>query len=514
MGPVSQQAGVRHPHDAVTVPQWLEALAAVYSQQPCVAAEDETLSFSALNDASSDIARGLLAHGIGKGSRVGILVGNSPTWVTWWAAVTRIGAVCVPLSTFLQPAELARITRHADLNWLVATRHFLSRDFAGIIGSAFTELGVATPPHLALAAAPYLRTIVLDDAQAGWARDTDWVLDAGCGDRWAELLVAAQREVHVDDEAMCIYTSGQGADPKGIVHNQHTLLAKAHYLREMFGFRPSTTTHATMPFFWVGGLVMALFPTMDAGGTTHCTERSTWGSGAVIGNTAAGSSEAAKHTRMFTNIPALGMTETFGIYSWGHELVVPDYPIAAPIDELQPGFELRVVDDEGNEAPDGTPGEILLRGPTLAVRLQKVARSKAFDDNGFYRTGDLGVRHGVRVSFLGRKDDVIKTSGANVSPAEVQRELAAFQEVAAAFVVGIDDIKRGQLVAAAVLLGPGATLDTDEMQRRLRERLSGYKVPKAIVILDSEDDIPMTPSMKVRKRELAALIRKRIDADR
>lgn len=496
--------------EATTIPQWLDALAARHREKPCVIGDQHTLSYAELNLASAAIARGLLARGVSKGSRIGLLMGNGPHWVMWWAAVCRIGAVCVPLSTFLQAAELARTSRHADLHWLVATDRFLSRDFTALLADAFDDLADQHGRHLALTGAPFLRAIVLAGRQTTWSYGPDWVIDAGRDHRWGDVLVHAEREVHPDDDALCIYTSGQSADPKGVVHSQRTVVGKAHYLREMLGFQPDSVAAATMPFFWVGGLVMALFPAMDAGAATQCAERSTWATGAVIGHTPAGSAEAATHTRDFARIPALGMTETFGMYSWAFDPVVPEYPIAAPIDELQPGFELRLADEDGRDTAEGSVGEILLRGPTVATRLHKVDRSIAYDNDGFYRTGDLGVRHGNRVSFVGRKHDMIKTSGANVSPAEVERELATFDEVQAAFVVGLDDAQRGQVVAAAVLLAPGATLSVNNIQARLRERLSSYKIPRIVVALDSAEDIPMTPSLKVRKRELAALIQVRI----
>jgi acyl-CoA synthetase (AMP-forming)/AMP-acid ligase II len=501
-----------HPHEATTVPQWIDALAETYRTRPCVASDVDTLSYLDLERESAALARGLLAHGIGKGSRVGLLLGNGPAWVTWWAAVSRIGAVCVPMSTFLQPAELARVLLHADLHWLVASRKFLARDFVTLINTALGGDSRLDSPLLALADTPFLRAIVLDESREQWTRDTSWVVDEGRDARWGEVLKAAQREVHCDDEALCIYTSGQSAEPKGVIHTQGSIVGKAHYLRTMFHFTETSNSTATMPFFWVGGLVMALFPTMDAGGVTHCPERSTWSSGAVIGRSTAGSAAAEEHTRQFANIPALGMTETFGIYSWGRDVAVPEYPIAAPLDDLQPGFELRLADEQDGEVGDGVPAQILLRGPTITTRLQKVARSEAFDADGFYRTGDLGVREGDRIFFAGRMHDMIKTSGANVSPAEVEREIDALDGVALAVVVGVDDDgTRGQIVTAAVLLTPGAALCPEEIQHHLQCRLSSYKVPRSIVVFHSIDDIPMTPSMKVRKRELAALIRSRIE---
>lgn len=497
-----------HPHDAETIPEWIEALAMAYGDTCCVTSDAGARTFRGLDDASRRLARGLLARSVGKGSRVGILFGNGSEWVTWWAAISRIGAICIPISTFLQPAELARVVRHADLQLLVATRHFLDRDFEQVISEALPSLGAAIGPDLVLPEAPFLRGVVLDDSIAAWARSPTWIEDGGSDDEWSEVLAAAQREVFADDDALCIYTSGQSADPKGVMHAQSTVVQKAHYFRQMFGFDSATQTGVTMPFFWVGGLVMALFPTMDAGGTTHCTDRSTWGTGTVIGNTtsAAPSASAMTAYSSFRMLPALGMTETFGMYSWGHEPPVEEYPIAAPLDELQPGFELKLVDADGSEVPDGVPGEILVRGPTLATRLQKVARVDAFDPDGYYRTGDRGIRVGTRVHFVGRAGDMIKTSGANVSPAEVEREIYAIDGVIAAHVVAIDDVQRDQVVAAAVVLTPGLALMPDAICAHLRTRLSTYKVPKMLVVLDSVDEVPMTPSLKVRKRELATLI--------
>jgi acyl-CoA synthetase (AMP-forming)/AMP-acid ligase II len=492
------------PQDAATIPEWIGALAAAYGDRPCVMSDAGALSYRELDETSAVVARGLLARGVGKGTRVGLLLGNGVEWVKWWAAISRIGALCVPISTFLQPPELARVVRHADLHALVATRHFLKRDFEHLIDDAFPSLASMSGLELALGEAPYLRTIVLDDSTARWARDFAWVSAAGAADVWTEILAAAEREVFVDDDALCIYTSGQSADPKGVVHRQGTLVWKAHYLRDMFDFTDTTRTEVTMPFFWVGGLVMSLFPTMDAGGTTSCTERSSWGSVGVTG-----SSPAAIVTSQYSSLrklPALGMTETFGLYSWGDEPPQDEYPIAAPMDVFEPGFEVRLVDDDGAIVPDGVPGEILGRGPTVTTRLQKVPRREAFDSDGFYRTGDRGVRHGTRINFLGRIGDMIKTSGANVSPAEVERELLAIDGVAVAHVVPLDDAKRHQVVAAAVVVEPGVELTADEIRAHLRDRLSVYKVPEIVVILDSADNVPMTPSLKVNRRALAALI--------
>jgi acyl-CoA synthetase (AMP-forming)/AMP-acid ligase II len=500
-----------HPHDATTVPAWISALAGAYHDAPCVSDAHQRLTYRELENASGHLARGLLARGYGKGSRIGLLFGNGVDWVVWWAAISRIGALCVPISTFLQPAELARVARHADLALLVSVRHFLERDFEDVIARAFPTLPASIlDDGLALPDVPFLRNVVLDDSQATWARGIEWIAEAGRHPAWGDILETAQAEVHEGDEALCIYTSGQSADPKGVVHSHGAVVLKAQYFREMFQFTADTTTNVTMPFFWVGGLVMDLFPTMDAGGSCACSERSTWGAGAVVGKSNS-STAVLDPFASFQKVPSLGMTETFGMYSWGNELPLPEYPIAAPIDVLQPGFELRCADEDGNEVPEGVPGEILVRGPTVALRLQKVPHADVFTPDGFLRTGDRAIRHGSRLHFLGRIGDMIKTSGANVSPPEVERELQSLDGVAVAHVVGLADSERGQVVAAAVVRAPGSTLTADDIRTQLRERLSVYKVPRAIVFFDSIDQIPMTPTMKVRKRELAELIAQELE---
>lgn len=494
--------GIERLSDIDTVPAWLGDLSARHGAAPAVATETATLTYAELDRTSRDIARGLLARGVGKGARIGMLFGNGADWVRWWVAANRIGALCIPLSTFQRPAELARVIRHADLQLLVAQRSFLNRDFTRLVVDAIPAISSAGP-ELAVVEAPFLRAVVFDQAGPSWARDVDWIVQAGREPHWAQLLDAAEREVHVDDEALCIYTSGQSAAPKGAVFTHGAILTKARYFSRMFGFSPRAVTDVTLPFFWVGGLVMALLPTMYVGGETRCTERSTWGPNALAGG------PASTLPAGMTRFPSLGMTETFGMYAWGTEPPSEPYSTAPPLDELQPGFEIRIVDDQGVDVADGVPGEIVVRGPTNITRLHKVPRSQVFDDSGYYRTGDLAIRHNDRIRFVGRMGDMIKTSGANVSPAEVERELAAMAGVAAAHVVGLSDDARGELVAAAVVREEHAAITEADVDTFLRERLSPYKVPKVIVFLESRDEVPLTPSTKVSRRDLAEIVETR-----
>jgi acyl-CoA synthetase (AMP-forming)/AMP-acid ligase II len=141
--------------------------------------------------------------------------------------------------------------------------------------------------------------------------------------------------------------------------------------------------------------------------------------------------------------------------------------------------------------------------------LHKVLPEDTFDTDGFYHTGDAGRfdEDGV-LTFEARLGDMIKTAGANVTPREVEVQLEALPEVSSAFVVGLPDPVRGQNVAAALVLKPGAALDADACRARLSEVLSAYKVPRAIFVCDTAE-LPFTDSGKIDKRRLAALLAER-----
>jgi acyl-CoA synthetase (AMP-forming)/AMP-acid ligase II len=163
------------------------------------------------------------------------------------------------------------------------------------------------------------------------------------------------------------------------------------------------------------------------------------------------------------------------------------------------------VDPHGHPVADGERGEICIRGACITAGRHKEPREAAFDRDGWFHTGDEGEVDGRRVRFRGRLDETIKTAGANVAPAEVVAALRDRPGVAEAYVLGLPDETRGQVVAAAVVPADGATLDGAELRGALRANLSAFKVPVHIVVL-AADDIPWTASHKVRRGALAELI--------
>jgi acyl-CoA synthetase (AMP-forming)/AMP-acid ligase II len=172
-----------------------------------------------------------------------------------------------------------------------------------------------------------------------------------------------------------------------------------------------------------------------------------------------------------------------------------------------PGVEHKIIDPETSERlPLGEPGEICVRGYSLMQGLYKVERSETFDADGFYHTGDAGYFDidGV-LFFQARLGEMIKTGGANVTPREVEAALEAIESIREAYVVGIPDADRGEIVAAGVVLQGGETSTADALRAALKQELSAYKVPREIHFFEHEA-LPFTDSGKLDKRALVELI--------
>jgi acyl-CoA synthetase (AMP-forming)/AMP-acid ligase II len=256
--------------------------------------------------------------------------------------------------------------------------------------------------------------------------------------------------------------------------------------------------------------MMSLLPNWEVCATSVCTEGTSTSSLMAMGSVL--TEEDLKALPALDIKWALGMTETLGPYSYGDVLRVPGYPLCSPLDHIADQFEIRVADDEGNIVADGGIGEIQVRGYALTPALHKVERSSCFTPDGFYHTGDRGLVQGNRIHFVGRNGDVIKTASSNVSPAEVEMEMQQLEGVHSAYVVGLPDRERGQLVVAAVVPRGGVVLDFAEIQMKLRERLSSYKVPRAYVAITREE-VPMLHSNKVARRQIERLLAQKLGRD-
>ena len=530
------------PEPVSTFPALLAEIVEARRDHPAVVLVDEILTYDELDRRSARMARALLASGVGKGSRIALLAPDGALWLTTFYAALRIGALVTPISTLTTPPELAHIVRTSDVQLLIGARRLLRRDFAANLTSAFPELRDARAGALRLLGAAYLRSVWLDDAEGlPWARPVDELLDrADAPDAPdAALLAAVEREVSPSDDAFVVYTSGTTATPKAVVHSQWAAARQPRALAPIFLMTSSDRTMPLLPAFWMGGIAAALevlctgstlvYPaTPNVEDALDMIERHDvtyvviWQALAKFRSAAiargidvdrirgTGAPPRDEHGELIP--PGLranlfGMSETFSAHS------------AEPINRRMPddkrgasgravnGIERRVVDPEtGAEMRPGEVGELHLRGGALMTGFYKVDRRDVFTPDGFYPTHDLvWIDADGYLHFVGRTADMIKTNSANVSRLEVEAALNALPEVELSLVAGVPDADLGEMVVAAVVPAKGATPTEDDLRTALRDRISGFKIPRRIVFI-TDDDVPRTTTGKVRLGDLAELI--------
>ncbi|MCV7354163.1 class I adenylate-forming enzyme family protein [Mycolicibacterium fluoranthenivorans] len=528
-----------------TVPALVRSAAARFGDKPFLIADGCTLSYLDLDLRSTQLALSLLAHGIGKGDHVGILMPNSTDWALAWFATTRIGAVAVPLNTFYKAQELGWTTRHADLKAILAWSAFRNHDFLDRLEEALPGLAEQRRPgQLLLRSAPFLRSIVI------WGpSDRDWSTRLSDEDTAPALdtnfLTAVEAGVTPADDVTVIYTSGSTGDPKAPVHSHGALVRHTYNLTFLYKVTTDDVMFTAMPFFWVGGLITGLHavihhgatlvtqPAFDAAEALTLMEkyRATIALGwPQQGKTLAEHPDFAtrdlssvQRTSMPAMVPpdrrpqgpnSLGMTELCGNH------VGVDPYVWQPAERSETGgWSIEGLHHQLVEPETQTPvavdttGEIWVRGYSLMQRLYKREREHVFTPDGYYRTGDCGIRSADGwITFTGRLGDLIKTGGGtNVTPSEVELALANCDGVLEAYVVGAKDGDHGTVVAAAVVPRGKAALDGETLRAAVRDRLSAYKVPKHIWVT-SKDQLPFTATGKVKKTELADRLTARLSA--
>jgi acyl-CoA synthetase (AMP-forming)/AMP-acid ligase II len=177
------------------------------------------------------------------------------------------------------------------------------------------------------------------------------------------------------------------------------------------------------------------------------------------------------------------------------------------------GVERKIVDPTtGEDVPDGSEGELLIRGYGVTQGYYKKEREEVFDADGWLHTGDLCFIVDDRPFFLGRRYEMIKTRGANVSPREVELVLEGLPEVAHAFVFGVPHPQNEEEVAAVIVPPPGASVDADSIRERARRELSSYKTPTRIEIVADEAEIPWLGSGKPDKLALRSRLQPVVEA--
>ena len=474
--------------------------------KPMVIDTDSRITYAELDATTRDLAAAFITAGVGKGSRVGLIMPNCVQWVQIAVALTRVGAVLVPLSTLLQPPELVAQLRVASVQFLVAVREFRGHRY----------LDDLEPERSTL---PALREV--------WPAD-------GLPQGSSPVVDKVAETVTPSDTLAIMFTSGSSGPPKGVIHSHGNALGAVRSGLAARCIGPDTRLYLPMPFFWVGGFGSGVLSALLAGATlvteqipkpettlrllekecvtlfrgwpdqAEALARQTDSVAADLSALRPGSLEALLPAEQRAEPGArarlFGMTESFGPYC-GYPADT-DMPRSAWGSCGKPfeGMEVRIVDTgSGAPLPTGEVGMIQIRGPHVMRGICRRGREDTFTADGYYPTGDLGHLDDDGFMFYhGRSDDMFKVSGATVYPSEVEQALRTIDGVDNAFVTEVS----GAVGAVVISDRP-----VDYLRTAARNLLSSFKVPTVWLPVDSDDDIPRGTTGKVDVRRLKALLR-------
>lgn len=488
-----------------------------------VAFEGDEATYAQLLERSAVTAGALRALGVGRGDVVAHLLHNSLDLLDSMVACARLGAIFMPLNWRLAGAELEYIVNHAGAKVLVSERELEP---------------LIDPVRGSLACESFVRLGSEGDTGAGPGADRPWQpLD---GLRAAATPHHGIADVSRDDVLRLMYTSGTTARPKGVMITHGNLDAKNAAHAVELGFTAGEIGLACGPLYHVGALDLTTTTLLHVGASTHVLRKfdvtavldaverlritTVWLAPAMVNLILADPSVAARDLssmrviidggekmplplieRVLDAFPnawfadAYGLTETVSGDTFldkglsRHKLGSVGKPVLH--------LEVRVVDDEDQDVPAGTPGEIVLRGPKVCRGYWKdeEATSRAFR-GGWFHTGDVGILDDEGfLTIADRIKDMVISGGENIATPEVERVLYEHPAVLEAAVVASPDPRWGEVPAAYVALRAGVEVTAEEILAFCAERLAKFKTPKVLRFVDA---LPRNPSGKVLKREL------------
>ena len=483
-----------------------------------IAQGDRELTFAALDERSSRLARALRDSGVGPGDRVAYLDRTAPEVIELLFAVSKIGAVIVPMNWRLAGPELSAVLADSAARVLIA-----GADFSEIAAELIAERDGSAELIIvgARGADGYERWLSAHDA-----------LDPG-------------HRGDADDVVVQMYTSGTTGVPKGVL-TTHRNLAAAAETSPRWEFDDASVSLTPLPMFHIGGIGWAfvglwngattiLVRNFEAEGVLATLEQCRVTNAvfvptmlqmladvpgaarrdfSALRSIAYGASpitttvlKAALRTFRCSLFGIYGLTETTGAIT---QLDPADHdPDGAREDLLRsagrpyPWAELRIADPmTGEPLRPREVGEIWLRAPNVMRGYfnRPDETAAALSRDGWLRTGDGGYVDEDGYLFLtDRIKDMIVSGGENVYPIEVEEALSQHPDVLEVAVIGVPDERWGETVKALIVRRPGSEADADELLAFTRARLAGYKLPRSFEFVD---ELPRTPTGKVLKRQL------------
>ncbi len=517
------------------------------------------LTYSAFCREVDRLARGLVALGAGRGTRVGIWATNNVEWVLLQIATARVGAVLVNINPAYRSAELEHAMTAARVECLFLMPSFRKSHYVEMVQELCPEVETSAADELRCARLPDLRhLVVFDPAEVAATRRPaagflTWpeVLERGEG--LAAGALPAE-PLDVDDPINIQFAPGTTGFAKPVVLTHHNLINNAFFVAEELGLTSADRLCVPVPFYHCFGMVLSNLACLSHGSTlvipsphfdpaaalaTVEAERCTALHGVPTMFVAelelddfASYDLSSLRTGIMAGAPCPPklMRQVIGEMGCREILIAYGQTEASPVTHITrrtdsfdrrvgtvgvnlPHQEAKVVDPAtGETVPVGVPGELCFRGYHLMRGYygDQAATREAIDEAGWLHSGDLGVidEHGY-ARITGRLKEMIIRGGENIYPAEIEAYFATHPKVAQAAVFGIADDKFGEEVGAWIQLHDGETAEAEELRAWARGKLAHFKVPRYLWVVN---DFPMTVTGKIQKfrirerveRELAA----------
>ena len=546
--PLSEEDGI----GALTLGDYLKEVTARFGpREVAVMRSDDAVerwTYDELWSRSVTVARALLACGVGKGTRVGILMTNRLEFLSATFGTALAGGVATTMSTFSTAPELEVLVQNSGCSILLLERTVLKKDFAAMMGELEPGVTTAAPGQLQSPRFPFLRYLAtVDDEDTNGAIE-GWSSFLKRGKTILPAMVeATAASVAPSDPGLLFFSSGSTGKPKGILSAHRGACLQLWRWCKWYDFKDDARSWSANGFFWSGNFAMAIGGTLSAGGslvlqrTFHpeealalmeaervtflCAWPHQWAQLTDAENWLETDLSAMRYTDAKSVIAqhptintdwkepahAYGNTETFTL-STVFPANTPEETCAGSHGVPAAGNCLKIVEPlSGRTVPLGERGEIAIKGPTLMLGYIGIPLDETLDDDGFLLTGDGGFLDDQgRLHWEGRLNDIIKTGGANVSPVEIDAVIAKCPGVKVTMTVGIPDELLVELVVGCIVPADGTTLSEQEIRDFAKQELASYKVPRRVLFFD-ESELELTGSAKVKSSELRELAAKRLD---
>lgn len=470
----------------------------------------------------SKISKVLSEDGVKKGTKVLIMLNNSPEFIFSALAVFACGAIAIPINVFFKHSEVAYIAKDSECKFIISSYQFKH---------ALEGINEKCPDLKKI----FAYDDVLDNSTN--------LYSAIQGVTAEEPIIPVERK----DLALFIYTSGTTGHPKGAMLSHNNLLKslesfqpvlKANHKDKFLVMLPMfhTYTFTTCILFPIslGASIIILSSVTDMKKESFkkllIFQRPTFVLGVpqiyaalvkspmpkwfikflypikmhISGGAALPMEIFEEFREKFGNpvIEGYGLSEASPVVSFNP----PEKPKHGTVGLPLPGVKVKVVDKDEVEITDGTVGELIVKGPNIMQGYWKMP--KATDDalkNGWLFTGDMAtIDKDGYITIVDRKKDLILVRGMNVYPREIEEVIYTFKGVEAAAVIGLPSDEYGEIIAAYIKPNEGVNINEHDLRVYLKKELANFKQPKIIKITN---DIPLTATGKVMKRQLKEMVK-------